>query len=102
MHHLIMQLYIQRVVLRDIDMLLLQNVDDLLEFDLPEDYIAATHVCACNPRRFPHYPHDWCGYTLVPHTNSHIDHLSSDPTGIPKTVHTLLSVIHHACRTLRQ
>lgn len=54
-------LYTQRVVLRDIDMLLLHNVDDLLELDLPSDFIAASHACACNPRRFPHYPPDWCG-----------------------------------------
>jgi len=59
----------ERVVLRDIDMLLLQNMDDLFELDVPPDFIAATHVCACNPRGFPHYPQDWfpanCPYTCL-------------------------------------
>ncbi|KAF8323111.1 nucleotide-diphospho-sugar transferase [Clavulina sp. PMI_390] len=59
----------ERVVLRDIDMLLQHNVDDLLESELPEDWIAASHVCACNPRRFPHYPDDWvpenCAYSAL-------------------------------------
>ena len=26
---------------------------------LPDDWIAAAHVCACNPRKLPHYPSDW-------------------------------------------
>lgn len=62
--HLTVELQKQRVVLRDIDMLLLQNMDDLFELNLPPDFIAATHVCACNPRRFPHYPQDWYGNDL--------------------------------------
>ncbi|KAF8592039.1 glycosyltransferase family 8 protein [Ramaria rubella] len=57
-----------RVALLDSDMLVLQNMDDLLEIDLPgRDWIAACHACACNPRKLAHYPSDWipenCAYT---------------------------------------
>lgn len=30
-----------------------------MELDLPKNYIAAAHVCACNPRKLKHYPVDW-------------------------------------------
>jgi len=40
-----------------------------MEVKLPPGGIAAVHVCACNPRKFPHYPSDWipgnCAYTVV-------------------------------------
>jgi alpha-N-acetylglucosamine transferase len=44
----------------DSDMLVRQNIDDLFDLDLPNDWIAAAHVCACNPRQLAHYPADWC------------------------------------------
>jgi len=60
----------ERVVLLDSDMLVRENIDDLMEISLPPDGIAASHVCACNPRKFPHYPVDWipenCAYSTVP------------------------------------
>lgn len=34
-------------------------MDELLEIPLADDWIAATHVCACNPRKIAHYPTDW-------------------------------------------
>jgi len=40
-------------------MLIRRNMDDLFDLDLAEDQIAATYVCACNPRKFKHYPVDW-------------------------------------------
>ena len=40
-------------------MIVMRNMDHLLEMELEEDWIAAAHVCACNPRRLPHYPEDW-------------------------------------------
>lgn len=43
----------------DADMIVMRNMDHLLEMELEEDWIAAAHVCACNPRRLPHYPEDW-------------------------------------------
>lgn len=49
----------QRVVLLDSDMLIRKNIDDLIEMPLEEDWIAAAHVCACNPRKLAHYPADW-------------------------------------------
>lgn len=43
----------------DADMIVLRNMDHLLEMELEKDWIAAAHVCACNPRGLPHYPDDW-------------------------------------------
>lgn len=40
-------------------MVVKRNMDELMDFDLPVDHIAAAHVCACNPRKLPHYPKDW-------------------------------------------
>lgn len=49
----------QRVVLLDADMIVMRNMDELFDMDLPKDSIAAAHVCACNPRKLAHYPADW-------------------------------------------
>ncbi|CAK5264962.1 unnamed protein product [Mycena citricolor] len=50
-------------------MLVKRNMDDLMELELPVGGIAACHACACNPRKFPHYPKDWvpenCGFSAV-------------------------------------
>ncbi|KAI0348682.1 nucleotide-diphospho-sugar transferase [Trametopsis cervina] len=60
-----------RVVLLDSDMILKRNMDELMDLELPSDWIAAAHACACNPRKLAHYPKDWipanCGYTAVSH-----------------------------------
>ena len=50
----------QRVVLLDADMIVKRNMDELMDLPLKNDWIAAAHVCACNPRKLPHYPVDWC------------------------------------------
>ncbi|KAJ7492501.1 nucleotide-diphospho-sugar transferase [Mycena latifolia] len=59
-----------RAVLLDADMLVKENIDDLMEMELPPGGIAAAHACACNPRKIPHYPADWipenCAFTAVP------------------------------------
>ena len=64
-----------RVVQLDSDMLVLQNMDELMELELdpPEmngegsRVYAASHACACNPLKKPHYPKDWvpenCAFT---------------------------------------
>ena len=64
-----------RVVQLDSDMLVLQKMDELmdLELDPPEmngegnRVYAASHACACNPLKKPHYPKDWvpenCAFT---------------------------------------
>jgi hypothetical protein len=41
-------------------MIILKNMDELIDnLGLPSDWIAASHACACNPRKFKHYPADW-------------------------------------------
>ena len=40
-------------------MIVLRNMDELMTLDMPDDHIAAAHVCACNPRGIEHYPNDW-------------------------------------------
>ncbi|KAF7436373.1 hypothetical protein PC9H_003206 [Pleurotus ostreatus] len=59
----------ERVVLLDSDMIVMRNMDELMEIELPKDWVAAAHACACNPRKFAHYPKDWipenCGHTAV-------------------------------------
>ncbi|KAJ6519947.1 nucleotide-diphospho-sugar transferase [Mycena sanguinolenta] len=58
-----------RVVLLDSDMVVKKNIDHLMTMKLPQGGIAAAHVCACNPRKFKHYPDDWipenCAHTVV-------------------------------------
>ncbi|KAH8823997.1 glycosyltransferase family 8 protein [Flagelloscypha sp. PMI_526] len=60
-----------KIVLLDSDMLVRKNIDDLFArtHPLPADWIAATHVCACNPLRINTYPIDWipenCAHTAV-------------------------------------
>ena len=64
-----------RVVQLDSDMMVLKNMDELMELELdPPDMngegkrvYAASHACACNPLKKPHYPKDWipsnCAFT---------------------------------------
>jgi len=40
-------------------MMLLQNMDELMEMDLPEDKIAATHACVCNLDKSSWAPDFW-------------------------------------------
>jgi len=62
------------VVLLDADVIILRNMDELMDLDLPKDQIAAAHVCACNPRKLPHYPADWipenCAHSAVTGPNA--------------------------------
>ncbi|KAJ5520571.1 Glycosyl transferase family 8 [Penicillium fimorum] len=63
----------ERIVLLDGDILVRRNMDSLMELPLDETDVdgsrvfAATHVCACNPMKKPHYPANWvpsnCAYT---------------------------------------
>jgi alpha-N-acetylglucosamine transferase len=57
-----------RLVLLDADMLSLQNMDELMQMELPnKDWVAACHACICNPQKIKHYPASWvkenCSYT---------------------------------------
>ncbi|KAH9982434.1 glycosyltransferase family 8 protein [Lactifluus volemus] len=73
-----------RVVLLDSDMIVMRNMDELMELDLPPDWIAAAHVCACNPRKLAHYPKDWipenCAYTSIVHPGGHTQPASIEPS----------------------
>lgn len=51
--------HIQRIVLLDSDMIVMRNMDELMTMPLLPEWIAAAHVCACNPRKIPDYPTDW-------------------------------------------
>ncbi|KAI9057126.1 glycosyltransferase family 8 protein [Trametes sanguinea] len=59
----------KRVVVLDSDMIIRRNIDDLMDMELPDNWIAAVHVCACNPNRYSHYPADWvrenCPFTAA-------------------------------------
>jgi len=65
-------------------MIVMRNMDELMELDLPSDWIAAAHVCACNPRKLAHYPKDWipanCAYTPLSHPSSHSQPSSIQPS----------------------
>ncbi|KAG1442889.1 hypothetical protein G6F56_010877 [Rhizopus delemar] len=56
-----------RLVLLDADMLPLQNMDELIEMELPRDWVAASYACTCNPQKIEHYPPHWipenCAFT---------------------------------------
>jgi alpha-N-acetylglucosamine transferase len=49
----------------DSDMIVMRNMDELMEIELPADWIAAAHVCACNPRKLTHYPEDWWVFLYI-------------------------------------
>jgi hypothetical protein len=64
-----------RVVQMDSDMMVLKNMDELMDIELDEAdqngdgqrVYAASHACACNPLKKPHYPKHWvpenCAFT---------------------------------------
>jgi len=59
----------ERVILLDGDILVRRNMDELMEVELDSKaklengtakrVFAATHACACNPMKKPHYPAHW-------------------------------------------
>jgi alpha-N-acetylglucosamine transferase len=58
----------ERIVLLDGDMLVRRNMDELMDVPLSseeggdkakEKVFAASHACACNPLKKPHYPETW-------------------------------------------
>ena len=58
----------ERLVFLDADMLILGNMDELFDFDLPsKDWIAANHACVCNLDGDTWAPSNWtkenCAYT---------------------------------------
>lgn len=71
----------RKLVFLDADMLVLRNMDELFDHELPgRDWIAANHACVCNLDKDGWAPEDWtkenCAYTgLNP---------GSPPTPVPK------------------
>ncbi|KAH9082118.1 nucleotide-diphospho-sugar transferase [Lactarius deliciosus] len=74
-----------RLVMLDSDMTVMRNMDELMELDLPADWIAAVHACACNPRRLAHYPKDW----WVTHTSGR-PHIPNTTPGSQQISHRAL------------
>lgn len=82
-----------RIVLLDSDMLVLKNMDELMDIDLdgPETagkghrVLAASHACACNPRKRPHYPKSWVPENCA-FTSQHDDPEAAQETGAPASV----------------
>ena len=70
----------------DSDMIVMRNMDELMELDLPSNWIAAAHVCACNPGKLAHYPEDWWAFRRYVYLRpAPIDNCE---TGSPRTAHT--------------
>ena len=81
-----------RVVQMDSDMLVLKNMDELMEMELdaPDQkgdgnrVYAASHACACNPLKKPHYPKDWvpenCAFTSQHDSPEEAQHTGPGPT----------------------
>ena len=89
-HHLtrdgLSLLLLQRVVMLDSDMIVMRNMDELMELDLPSDWIAAAHACTCNPRKLAHYPEDWWAFHRT--STSSLQPIDNCETGSPRTAHT--------------
>lgn len=81
-----------RVVQLDSDMLVRKNMDELMELELdrPEmkgegkRVFAASHACACNPLKKPHYPKHWipanCAFTTQHDRPEEAQHTGAPPT----------------------
>lgn len=81
-----------RVVQMDSDMLVLKNMDELMELELDgpdmkgegNRVYAASHACACNPLKKPHYPKDWipenCAFTSQHDKPDEAQHTGPSPT----------------------
>ncbi|KAH7021256.1 nucleotide-diphospho-sugar transferase [Microdochium trichocladiopsis] len=59
----------ERVVLLDSDQVILHSIDDMMDVEIPEGWVASTHACTCNPRKLAHYSKDWvpenCAFTAA-------------------------------------
>jgi len=73
-----------RVVMLDADMLIMQNMDELFEMELPRDWIAANHACSCNWSRDKWALDDWrpwnCPWTHAQITGELTPSYNSKPT----------------------
>uniref|UniRef100_A0A1D1ZHW0 Hexosyltransferase n=1 Tax=Anthurium amnicola TaxID=1678845 RepID=A0A1D1ZHW0_9ARAE len=59
-----------RIVFLDADMLIMKNIDQLMDMNLPKNFLGAVNSCTCNHRKDQNFPKDWvpsrCAYTLGP------------------------------------
>ena len=81
-----------RVVQLDSDMLVRRNMDELMDLELDppemegegERVYAASHACACNPLKKPHYPKHWIPENCA-FTSQHGNPAEAQKTGAPPT-----------------
>jgi alpha-N-acetylglucosamine transferase len=81
-----------RIVLLDADMIVRQNMDELMDIHLDdaslkgegERVFAASHACACNPLKKPHYPKDWIPENCA-FTSQHSDPDKAQVEGAPSS-----------------
>jgi len=63
-----------RIVAIDADILIVDNLDELMDIEVPKNAIASVHACMCNFWRFPETPKDWtpkvCAYTYQTYPES--------------------------------
>lgn len=85
-----------RMVFLDADMLVLRNMDELFEYEVPgKDWIVANHACVCNLDKDSWAPEEWvkenCAYTGLVHPSA-LDEPRSVPLGGKgKYTHALLN-----------
>ncbi|KAL4894272.1 glycosyl transferase family protein [Aspergillus ambiguus] len=76
----------ERIVLLDGDMLVRRNMDELMDVPLSLDggeaVFAASHACACNPMKKPHYPATWIPANCA-FTTQHATPAEAQTTGAP-------------------
>ncbi|KAH8146341.1 uncharacterized protein LAJ45_09534 [Morchella importuna] len=95
----------ERLVLLDSDMLVIRNMDELFDMDLPFDFIAANHACVCNYAKDPWADADWnpqnCAYTGLKHPKALTNPREVTPESI-RTHHLLNSglVVFHPSNML--
>ncbi|KIM24985.1 glycosyltransferase family 8 protein [Serendipita vermifera MAFF 305830] len=92
----------EKIVFLDSDMLVRRNMDEMFDYPISANQVAATYACACNPMKIPHYPKDWvpenCGYSQ-PDYPACLEHLDlSAPKPRP---HDLLNSGMFLCRPSR-
>jgi len=77
----------ERIVLLDCDMIVMKNMDELFDIDLPDDWIASVHACVCNPMKFTNYPADWipenCPFTPSEHPTALTHPTQIEPGCLP-------------------
>lgn len=74
-------------------MMVMQNMDELFDLDIPRDWIAANHACVCNIAKAPWAPVDWLVVPLDEASSCLLILPFPHATGFLKTAHTRRSGI---------